>query len=137
MLLRASKSSKLRGSADGTDAIDRVDVVTGVVTLVSDAPGLRCAARRSAGRSGAATSEAGSSSLLRGEVLEVVQVARPSRGGLHSAQVRKTAVADGHVIEPERERVSIELDIDIVGVDSRDPLHDVKGAEICFEPEVP
>jgi len=33
MLPGASKSSKLRGSVDGLDLLDAVDVVTGVVTL--------------------------------------------------------------------------------------------------------
>ena len=48
MLPGASKSSKLRGSVEGLDAMDAVDVVTGVVRAVSRAAAGRSQLRRAA-----------------------------------------------------------------------------------------
>jgi hypothetical protein len=72
-----------------------------------------------------------------GQVLEVVEIARTAGGLFHGSHVRKSAKAQRDVVERESQGHTIDLGVDVVGVDAGDPLHDVQRSEVGVQPEVP
>src|SRR3954453_6544781 len=59
------------------------------------------------------------------ETLEVVEIARAARGALHGDEVREPAHAERAPVELALYRLPRELGVDVLGVDTSDPLHDV------------
>ena len=122
MGLRATESSKLRGFFNGLDAIDAVDVATGVATRPDPPP--------------AHTSSARWVLPLSLELAEVDEVLFTTRGTLHRAKVVQATDEDVGPSERDVNRIASEGRVHGILIDARNPLHDVKWSEARVQPEV-